>query len=269
MINFRITPYLIILLSLLSGCSSDIRVTSLVNNGYDKIQLIHRITEVEGAEVAATEGFSHPAELKADQIRIVLESIKVRQKSFFKWSDPQNLFLDEEIERLAPRLTEALQKANSDQWIYFSSAVEKPGFLVDRLRLSDGICYLKEGKLNVVFSNINFAILGDNSELKDGDPRLHGPETFYQFVVEQEKGYYNAEVDPKDPRLSKQKTQWLVFELEPFLRLNTGKSLDEKRKASAIEDPATRLKRLKLLHEQDLITDSEYELKRKQILGDL
>lgn len=266
---YQFIPYLLIILTFFSGCSSDTRITSLVHDGYDRIQLIHKVSEVEGTEVVTAQGYTHPSELSADQLKMVLEALQVQKKAFFKWGAPEPLLLDEEIAKLAPRLAQALQKATGDQWIYFATAAEKPGFLLDRVRMTDGICFMEEGRLNLVFSNINFEIRGDDAELKDGDPRLHPPELFYQFVVDRESGFDHPAIDETKPGLSEKKPQWLVFELDTFLKSNPGQMDKEKAKSSSADDPAKRLMQLKRLHEQNLITDEEYQQKRQQILGEL
>ncbi len=246
-------------------------------DGQEHIQLIHEVTEIDGKEQITSQGYAHPAELTVELLKKLMGDISVKKYALLGWDDPQPLFYEEEIEKLAPRLSDAFKKANSNQWIYFSITAEKPGLFSDTLRVTDGICFLDKEKLNFVFTNINVEITGHSrigikgniDDFKTGDPRQQTPSRLYRFDFQPGKNYHKPLVVEGDQWLSEEQTQWLIFDIKSDYAILPAKESSTSSKPSPKAGIEERLKKLKELHTKGLITDQEYEEKRKEILKEL
>ncbi len=269
--------FLILICLTLFGCTAKSNMTQLFVDGQERIQLHHQIHDVKGKEEIVRQGYNHPVQMTVEDLTALLNEISINKFELIGWGEAHALFYQEEISKLAPRLVDAFTQASSDQWIYFSITAEKPALFNDTLRITDGICFIKDNKLNFVFSNLNIEIAGQNTigapksknDFKKGDPRTLTPSQTYRFVFQPEKPYQKPPVIEGDQWLSDEQTQWLVFILDaadvsPVVAESTpAAEPDEK---SSIKE---RLKKLKELRQHDLITDKEYEAKRKQILKEL
>ena len=267
--HLTLSILLLLLSTLLIGCSSDVRKISLFKKGNESVQLLYNVTDVDGVEQINPLGNGHPTQLSSEQVEIFLNEVLLQKYAFFTWSEPQPLFSTEEVKKLAPRLAEAFAKATADQWIYFSITAEKPGLISDSLRMTDGICYFREGQFNLVLGNINFDLHNSQEQRSLADPREQNADKFYRIVFGAEKGYEKPPIVPDHQWLAEEQMQWLVFDVDAFL---SSRPLE---KETTSPNPLSkgafkeRLQKLKELHEQELITDQEYESKRKTILEEL
>ncbi len=258
------------------GCASNVKKVSLFEENPEHIWLESFVKKAGGQNQDVSQGYDHPAQLTAKQINLILDNVHMKEHSLLKWSGPKKAFIEEDRSKLSPWLSEALGKANSFQWVNFSITSYKKSTLFKKEFLTDGICFIKDGKLNLVTTNINFnlheeEIDQDNVYKKPekGDPRDIFYSGVYRFITYPDKGISKPPIIEGDKWLKKEHYNWLVFDLEKLFS-----SQFEHEKQPQIDIPQKsdikgRLKKLKELHDQDLISDEEYEQKRKEILNEL
>ncbi|MCP4754763.1 MAG: SHOCT domain-containing protein [Proteobacteria bacterium] len=262
--------FIFVMLSIfIFGCSSKTRHLELFKEDYELIRLMYHITKVDDKEQIDFQGYNHPAQLTTEQLEVLLGEVFGESYVFFSWRKPKHVFNEEERKKLAPRLEEALNKATADQWVYFAVTADKPGLLFDSLRFTDGLCYLKDGRFNLILNNVDFEIVGNEDELVLVDPRDAPASKHFRLAVDPEQGYVRPSIVEDDPWLGDERMKWLVFDLEKLLAANPVKKDAVQADQSGDLSIGERLKKLKKLFDQELITDDEYAEKRKKILEEL
>ena len=185
----------------------------------DRGQTILLGKEVGPDSVPIAKGYSHPITFEAEALKYVMSSIGFQEKGLFGWSDTQRLFTAEQLYRLTPHLVGALAKATPDDEVLFSSTGARSGFLFATDRFTDGNMIVKDGKLNVIFGNMN--VKNDVDIMYDGDPRKEYAGILsrlvvkdWQRLVEGEKGtHYNwIELDYEAGLSKKKQRERLIRE---------------------------------------------------------
>jgi len=248
-----------------AGCATVTKKVVVFNERNDHVWLQY---EAHKGEVVA-QGYAHPATLTAAQFEAMLKAVHLEEYSFFKWRDNGRIFVEEERKKLAPRLVEAFAKATPDQWVHFAVSGHKRDLIFQTLMATDGVCYFKDGKFHLILGNVNLELIQPDKDKYNSDPRERYVFNSRRLQINPEKGYDKPPIDKGNPYFEKERRNWLVFDLSTFFT-----SVD-----AAIEQPAaptpepgdvgTRLQKLKELLDQGLITQEEYEQKRKQILEGL
>lgn len=101
----------------LGGCARLPYTTQVVHE--DKRVSVKLQREVEPA------AYSHPVSLTSQQVESLLRPFSLREKQrlplrwFAEETPPQKIFREDEIRALAPHLAEALQRAGSEERVYF------------------------------------------------------------------------------------------------------------------------------------------------------
>jgi hypothetical protein len=264
----KAAPILILglLLSVSACMKAGLHATDVLRAGKDDAVTLVYETDKEGKIVA--KGFSHPAQISADQISKFLSSLKYSELIFLRWKEQGNVFIDEEVQKLASPLSAALAQAREDQWIAFSVTSFKTDLIFKSKRLSTGWIWVKDGKLNLVLGNFRL-ILARDSEPYDGDPRARYAMTTYR--MDPGKNFGPPPIDKNDEWLKREHNNWVVADLsvltqEPEQPNEQPKEQPAPKPAQTVEE---RLEQIKILLDKGLITPEEYEAKRKEILGDL
>ena len=248
----------------ISACGGQIKTIVLKKNDPEHIWLQYLIDD---NDQVIPQGFSHPSDLKPEQIKTILESVELEENSFFAWRNQGRLFSSEEVNKLVVPLAEALQKATPDQWVHFAVSAMKTKLLLPTRVLNDGICYLKDGKFNLVLGNINFELLEPDEEFYKRDPRDLIYLNARRLKLNPDQGISAPPIVPGDRRLEKQRRNWLVYDLPKFFAAKV-----EAAKPEAVPvkpDIVERLKKLKELLDQGMITQEEYDKQRQKILEEL
>jgi len=252
-------------LFVLTGCASKTIHTPIFEKGEEHVWLEQHSNGATGT------GYDHPVEIEVVQVKTILASIKTENLFFSKWKEGENVFNDEEASRLAPLLSEALGKANSNQWINFSILVIRDGYVGKTDHLTDGIAFVKEGKINIVFLNINHEIIIANMERpydrkkkrNYGDPRLiTSTDYFVRLLSDPAKGYSKP---------STEHNNWIIIDPNKVLEARLQEKEEtkmEKVKTQSL-NVSERLKILQELKDEKIITEEEYQQKRKAIIEDL
>lgn len=277
------------------GCSSTTREIPVYSQGQVVVSL--RSFNTAGAGPALK--YDHPALLSNERVAKVLASVEVEEFSLFKWRSEGALLVAEDVAQLAPRLTEGLRRAGADQWVYFSVRNVPRYLTLGAVRFSDGIAFVENGKLNLVFDNIGYV---ENVDIKPSrlDPRDAATSASVRLAAKSPDALGAAPPLVRGDRwLGHERTNWLVFDLAkvaesepqaqavvatppaapaaappppavvaPAPAAPAGPSAASA-PAPTPQDPEERLRRLKDLRDKGLITPEEYERKRQEILKGL
>jgi hypothetical protein len=222
--------------------------------------------------------FDHPREFTAREMQAVFASVRFFKPGVFSFGGKQgkefDLFTAEEAAILAEHLTEAFARAGPDQWVDFSLNVFRGQTFIGNYRLSDGVMFVKDGKLNLAFRNISLKINPDDQ------PNAFDPTKGYRAFNKLVAGEGQELVDEN----------WLEMDVKNLPMTTaikpapapaaTGVPAPSETTApapAAAQPEATpakasvkeRLLELQELYDEGLITQEEYQQKRKEILEDL
>ncbi len=214
-------------------------------------------------------GIKHPYEISPEVLEKILLSIYYERVwlniPFSRGKAKQyQLFLPEEAKTLASHLSEGFKKANSRQWLNFSLECKRGKILVGSVRITDGIAFIKDGELNLVFRNIAEK-LGVDENINTSNPLKYYPNSSRLVAKEGQRLAKNKKGKPRD--------NWLIIELNYFQKKASAKEKEiEKQKPPSTQKEKSikeRLLKLRELYEEGLITEEEYKKKRQEILDEL
>jgi hypothetical protein len=282
-----------------TGCSSTTGEMTVYSQG----QVVVSLRSFKKAAPATALRYDHPATLPGERVASVLASVGVEEFSLFKWRNEGALLVAEDVAQLAPRLTEGLRKAAPDQWVYFSVRNVPRAITFGAVRFSDGIAFVKDGKLNLVFDNIGYVESVDIPKSRL-DPRDVATSASLRLAAKAPDALGAAPpLVPGDRWLGHERTNWLVFDVAsaaapapqsqaiatppaappvappaatappavvaPAPAAPAGVSAAPTAPAPSAQEPEERLRKLKDLRDKGLITPEEYEKKRQEILKGL
>lgn len=100
---------------------------------------------------------SHPYSLSDSSLKAVMQNISYRGATTLTETKPElPVFQEDEIERLAPELIEAVSLATNGQYVRFVSFNQGKGVLFNTSRKTEGILFVSSaGQLNIAFNFIN------------------------------------------------------------------------------------------------------------------
>ena len=236
----------------------------MYENRRDHVFLKYKLDENQNI---IPQGFEHPVELSPEEVSDILGKLKYEKYSSFHWKGAYEVFSGSKRKELFSYISQALEQASPDEWIEFSLTERNHGSLHSGSLLTDGCIFKKDGKLNVVLLNLKFEIT------RKDKPHAYDPRKRYSLVfmrILQGRGISNPPVIPGSPFLSKPHDNWAVIDTAALLRpeevmeFKAVESMQDKQK-----DILERLKFLKDLFDQNLITKEEYRTKKEKILKEL
>ena len=122
-----------------------------------------------------------PTEISTEQWKSILTSIRYTRSWMNlpgaigkKTAKEYDLLLPDEADQLNGYMSKAFHEANSGQLVDFSLEAIRGQFLIGTDRLVDGLAFVKDGKLNLVFRNIGESIGGDE-KVNVSDPFKYYP----------------------------------------------------------------------------------------------
>ncbi len=232
---------------------------------------------------------NHPYTIDEKKITDMLMSVRYNKALLFRKDiKDQQVFFDTDLieKKFAPRIAEAFQKVTPNQVIVVSMVQKDPLFILRNDRLNIFKMFIAQDGLHIKFLKADSQLSGDYQANTTG-ARLAQNAKGLKLSLEPQPGQklsftdaqelildlntdFAAMVDKRaeeDAELEKEKSKRVkrsdaattVAPSAPVKPLTT-----EVKKA-----PAERLKDLKALKEQGLITNAEYETKKKEILKDL
>lgn len=226
-------------------------------------------------------GLKHPTEFTDDQLRSILQSIKFNKKIIMiKDIENRDLFAADNVEFLLPYLKEAFQKAKDDQVVIASYFTRDTKLVIQNDRLTIFRAFVKDDGLHIKFTKLYAKLLGDrvtqgsnvatsqargmrvSLELQPGQNRISWDPEELVFDLNQFSASGGSAAVAKEEKPSKDKK-------EVVRKTKTAKSSEQ---TSDVTDKAQnmrdRLKELDQLKKDGVISDKEYQSKRRDILKD-
>jgi len=252
-----------------------------------------------------------PADISAEQMRKMLTSVRYARAWVnlpgslgAKATKEYDLFASDEVNELAVYMAKAFNQADSSQWVDFSLELFRGKSFIGLDRLVDGIAFIKDGKLNLVFRNIGESMSASEESVNNSDPFKYYPgsskliagtgqelakdkrdKTLKNWVkismaapaIQAEPAAQpEVEVEPAEPQAQPQvqaqpeqpKAQ-VKPKSEPAKPQAKTQPAAEKKEPSPQKSVKERLTDLRELYDKGLITEEEYNKKRKEILDKL
>jgi hypothetical protein len=237
--------------------------------------------------------FEHPHEFSAADMAKALGSMQYFRPGFFSVTGAKgkeyNMFTQEEIELLAEPLAEAFKAVESNQWVDFSVNTFRGMPVIGSFRQSDGVMFIKDGKLHVAMRNIATKTTTDET-LSTSDP-TKGYRSSTRLVAGNGQELVKENWVTMDPAKLPEPKAGGAAEAPVLTLPNSNAPAPEPTPAtptapaaapaptpapapSADAPPSNRsaqerLKELQDLYDKGLITEKEYQTKRKTILDEL
>jgi hypothetical protein len=283
---------LLLLLSLLTGCYSYNKKTPRKSNIVGATVNDHN-TSVEIREELDENGnvikknYNHPYYFTAGGLTNILSSIFYTQKNLMLGTKgKQRLYQKAELQVIIPPILSAFSMANASQDILVFSTV-------DKVLLADAQSYfsmfISNNELNIVFSDIQ-----NKKSVNDGRAfRKNNKAKFKDPFEVKRSGRWNL-IPMEGQRFAPGHQNWLIFDLSsnlfgvagngssnntnnnPSETGSRARSIERKvrtsnnfiEKTEKYQDVRDKLKELKVLSDEGLISDEDYELKKKELLNE-
>jgi hypothetical protein len=234
---------------------------------------IERQDHPAGVTVSAN---AHPADLSVERLRSALESIEVQIPGKDK---NVSLFNDPELKVLSEKIREGFFSAGPNKDVTFAVIGHYPALLglMQERKVTTGRVFCLDGQLNIIFGDV----LRDVKESEDR--RLYPFRAGSRAVAA--SGKWSMTKKPDGENFTVKRTDWLTFPLAspaatvvtPATGHNAGNSLNKAALPTVSPaKPATAVnksveKRLMILNDlwhKKLVTDEEYQTKRREILNE-
>jgi hypothetical protein len=284
---------LLLLLSLVTGCYSYNKKTTRKSNIVGATVNDHN-TSVEIREELDEKGdvikknYNHPYYFTAGGLTNILSSIYYTQKSLMLGTKgKKRLYQKEELQIIIPPILSAFSMANDSQDILVFSTV-------DKVLLSDAQSYfsmfISNNELNIVFSDIQ-----NKKSINDGRSFRKSNKSKFKDPFEVKRSSRWNLIPMEGQRFAPGHQNWLIFDLSSNLfgvagngnssnnvddnsfkagarartierKVRTSNNfIEEKQKYQDVRD---KLKELKVLSSEGLISEKDYELKKKELLNE-
>ncbi len=150
----RITVLLILCTAFLSACSSTRWVRTDVEKQHKFTLTLERL---QGKGGSVPEKYAHPYKIALADLKKVMKEITYMEKTgLMNEKEQRPVFQEAEIDRLAPALAAALAKADAGQRVRFISFNQAEAMFFSRSRKSEGVIFVApDVRLNVAFNYIN------------------------------------------------------------------------------------------------------------------
>lgn len=265
----------------ITGCGGPARFTRTVSSdGENYVRLEARYGHGQGYGYdGAAMPFTHPVVLSETEWERILKKIHVQPRKRLlsigaMQTDPRAAFDERERQYLAGRLAKAFSMARRDEWVVFCLRRQQeegedlrggPGIM----DMTSGGFFVEGELLHLVLANYRYAVSMPiiQEQIKDNPLRPAG-DALYELVPSRHQRArqvptINTSWDLTQP-LRAQLSE-LVVEYQVLLSLP-----DETMLEPGLRPPLEeRLRTLKRLHEQGLITDEEYRVKLQKLLDEL
>ena len=284
---------LLLLLSLVFGCYSYNKKTprksnivgATVNDNNTSVEIREELDE-KGDVIK--KNYNHPYYFTAGGLTNILSSIFYTQKNLMLGTKgKQRLYQKAELQVIIPPILSAFSMANDSQDILVFSTV-------DKVLLADAQSYfsmfISNNELNIVFSDIQ-----NKKSVNDGRSfRKSNKSKFKDPFEVKRSGHWNL-IPMEGQRFAPGHQNWLILDLSSNLygvaggghnsnsvddnslkagarartierKVRTSNNfVEEKQKYQDVRD---KLKELKVLSSEGLISDEDYELKKKELLNE-
>ncbi len=222
------------------------------------------------------QNYRHPADIDGQTIADFLSELTYMHPSFLV-GDPTEtpVFKDKEIARIADPIAQALNTVNKNQRVAFTSFNIGDRLLFGRNRETSGLLFVDaEGKLNIAFSKINLELpMGpEEAAFKKNSPDDPLSVEHSETPLVATSDYMEKHLQPG----GKAYPMWLKADVGEIKagaeKMEAAEPARETPEVEAVRDREhlrSQLEYLKELYEDGLISQSEYDAKRQELLEDL
>ncbi len=254
-------------------------VSTLPVNGFSKTTLQHKVIyedlrnhvflihETDENGNVIPQDFEHPVQLSPEELSKILGEIRYSKSFLFNWRGNYEVFSDAERESLSEKLSRAFQDATPNEWIGFSSTIDSPDLVDPVPLLTDGSIFKKHRKLHVVLLNLKYEVKKKDSPFR-GDPR----ELFSLGLkrINLTEGISAPPVIPGTQFLTQHHNNWAAVDIAALLQRDEETQVkEESEKKVEGKNLVERMRILKEIFDNGLITKKEYEEKKKELLNEL
>ena len=220
--------------------------------------------------------YMHPVDLESRAVAGFLSELAYMEPPgmIFRESQKTPVFQDKEIERLSPALAKALCSADENQRIAFISYNRGKGLIFEKNRKTKGLMFVdSEGQLNIAFSGINKEIPTDQKEAAGAselpDNALQIKQSATPLAADSDRIRENLQESGRpfpmwvkaDLDTVKTEIKTAAPERTPDADLSPDIDIEKQR-----EDIRSRLEYLKELYDEGLISRSEYDKKKGELI---
>lgn len=228
-------------------------------------------------------GLKHPYTFDEAQMKSILSSIHFNKKIIvMKDIEDRSLFSEANVEFLTPYLVDAFKKAKDDQAVVSSYYTRKTHIVIQDDRLTIFRAFVKDDGLHLRFNKLYAKMLGDRTTM--GSDRASSEARSINVSLELQPGQNRISWKPEElvfdlnyygPGGAKEKSSEATVPAKTErknrkeVRVKTKESSETPIELSGKADVRARLKQLEQLKKDELITDKEYQKKRKELLEQL
>lgn len=287
--SIRKTAYLKLLILFLmfflaGGClfNKDYRRSNIVGAVFsDQETSVEIREEIDEKGNAIKKGFNHPYYFTETGLTNILSSIYYKEKGWLKSKGRRKLFRQDELQKLVPPIIKAFSMATDSQDVLVFSTSHKI-LLADRQSYFS--MFILDNELNIVFSAIK-----TRKSYTERRPYKQVNKSKLKDPLDVKKSSFWSLIPEGGQRLAKGRQNWLIIDLSSNLfgvangvdfspnsvvtGADTGATqrqaitnrsfVEEKEK---YKDIRTKLRQLKDLRNEGLISEEDYEEKKKKFL---
>lgn len=233
----------------------------------------HRFNFVKVAKMDKTDGetIGHPYVFNEPQMGTILKMVEIKKGSAF--SDNENeksVFNVTAINRLTPHIVKAFSEITPKQKIVFSYLVKEPLFVIKNDRLTSGSMWVEDGKLHILFDLLYVKVTGDTDKMGYSAERLAQRARGLRVTLDIQPGqaYGDSTRELLVDVGTAEKIAEEVIKKEAEL---ARRGVDATVKIEAVKDASVkeRMRELKTLRKERMITEEEFQQKRKDLLNQL
>jgi hypothetical protein len=246
----------------LGGCGAKVTTTLIQKDSLFEVYLQKTIGK---DSIPIDAGYQHPISLSPEEIQRLLKSVQVRQpggilQQVFSGShrEIEPAFSDEEVQHMASGMSKALASATTADRINWGLKHSRGLFTPS---ITTGVVYVKDDRFAVILGNYQYIPIPDSRDM------------YHQFPDPLDtQGSQTATIVPgpfqelfKSER-SRWKNRWLLIDYRALLSSSPEQEAQMPENPSGLEEKLNTLKRLR---DQGLITEEDYQEKKKEMLKEL
>lgn len=270
---------LVILLSIIPHLALAKIIYQQGNNQANYVKIV-KVKENLADERAAT----HPVQIAEEQMKLFMASLRYNRAALIKSEvKEQSIFTKDEIDKFAPHLVQALAEADPFENVFFSIVTKRPYFIVRNDAVNQGYIWVHKNELHVQFTKLAAKLTGDYKAQGTGDRIISnskGLRVSLEVIQGQKLSFEDGSEIIVDMNADWPSILAQVDQGQDVKKANVqDKGIFKKKVAkndTGFAEPVSnqggvedRLKKLKSLKDQGLISPQDYDLKKKEILKNL
>lgn len=263
---------------MLTGCATKAIPDAIYQ---DQENIVRLEARPQDPSLTSEDDFQHPLELAEEELKTILQSIRVQESrglfSLFKRTQPASLqaFSKEEAQRMAGPLSSALARAKPNERVTFLFTHPRGRFSKD---VTSGVLFIKADRLHLILGRYRAASRPHEKDIALTDPALPAPPYLgFRLAAGPDQALVEAEESPiwKEPAGAR---HWVMIDFRQLLahppQPDSFPVVSEPPGAQdqpeGVQQPTAEIKEklrlLKELRDENLISEEEHEQKRRELL---